>query len=221
MFDTNAPVQSRAYGGCLKRRERDRALAGVTFGAALVARLLRPPTAVASRGTRSCPRAASSVCALSTITAHASPYAARFVEAFLLVERALAERDDRGARRRDAFARARRPRRRARRPGTTRFTRPQSAAVARVDHVAGEQHLEHALAADRAADRHHRRGAEQPDVHSRRREPSVVGQRSRGRTRRRAGSRPRSRRRAPWRSPAAGSCAGASSARRTVPNSAS
>ena len=44
-----------------------------------------------------------------------------------------------------------------------------------VDHVAGHQHLQSALAADRAAQGDHRRGAEQADLYSRRGKRRLVG----------------------------------------------
>ena len=58
-----------------------------------------------------------------------------------------------------------------------------------VDRAAGEQHVERALAADRARQRDHRRGAEQPDLDAGGGEAGAARRRPRGRRRRRAGSR--------------------------------
>ena len=46
---------------------------------------------------------------------------------------------------------------------------------ARVDRLPGEQHVQRASTADHARERHHRRGAEQADLHAGRREPRVLG----------------------------------------------
>ena len=59
--------------------------------------------------------------------------------------------------------------------GTTRLTRPHASAVARVDRLAGQQHLHDALARDVAADADGRRGAEDADVDAGQREGRVVG----------------------------------------------
>ena len=132
----------------------------------------------------------------------------------LRVERALAERDDRS--RSIGVIRVR-----ERVDGGVellgRHDAVHEAPVGRgrgVDRIAGEQHLERALAPDRAHDRNHRRRAEQPDVDAGSREPGV-GRRDREiARRRRAGIRPPSRCRARARSPVAGSRAPRSSARR-------
>ena len=213
MFETNAPVHSRAYAGCRSGANEIRRSARRGSASRLGYYALR------HCGLPLLEERAHALVRVVGLRVVDHDRAREVVggalgESVLRVERALAEREHGRARRRDACPRARRPRRRASAAGTTRFTRPHSAAVARVDHLAGEQHLERALAPDRAARRAPSASSRtarcsRPASRSGRRRP-----RSRGRTRRRAGSRPRSRRRAPWRSPAAGSCAAASSARR-------
>ncbi len=120
------------------------------------------------------PSCASSASAFSTITAHASPYAAALVGALLLVERALAQREHRRTRLRDpACERDHRVFELGGRHDAVDQT--PLGRSRRVDHVAGEQHLEHSLARDRAAHGHHRGRAEQPDVHAGRGETGIVG----------------------------------------------
>ena len=82
---------------------------------------------------------------------------------------------------------------------------PQSAAVRGVDGVAGERHLERALAPDVAGDGDERRVAEQPALAAGRWRTRRPRRRRRGRSWRRAGIRRRWRARGPWRTPAGGS----------------
>ena len=96
MFETNAPVHSRAYAGCrsgaiASKRARESRGFGYRF---------RHCGARFSRNARM-PSCASSACALSTITGTAMSYAAASGSLVLRVERALAEREHVRARLRD------------------------------------------------------------------------------------------------------------------------
>ena len=163
MFDTNAPVHSRAYCGCrnaaIDRKAMTTADAGWRAG--------QGPRHEGARFSRKAcmPSAASAACAFSTITPHVERVRLGLVHRFLRVERALPERDHIRARAHDAFGERRRR-------GIELLGRddaihqPPVEGGRRIDHVAGQQHLEHPLAPDRARDRDHRRRAEQPDVHA-------------------------------------------------------
>ena len=100
------------------------------------------------------PSAASGSSMLQAIASPASAYApASPLLDLLRRTRACPARPRRGLLPRSLSRERRAPRRRAPSAGTTRLTRPQASAVARVDQLAGQQHLHRALARRRCAPR--------------------------------------------------------------------
>ena len=211
MFETNAPVHSRAYAGWRSGANEMSSSAASRRRRRLPARPLRLPLLEEGE------HAFMGVVELGVVDHHRArePVGGALVERFLLRRTRACRARARPSSTARFVRRARPLRRRARSRGTTRFTSPHSAAVAAsiispVNSISSTR-LRPIVRLIGTIGVEQNRPMLTPGV-AKRASSAAIAQ---DRTRPRAGNRPRSRRRGPWRSPVAESCAGASSARRT------